>query len=130
MISRDKPLPPWSRLALWLAWIAIAAVGAVGLADKRGVVVGVVAAIVYGPLSPALVLAWGRTTALSKRLQTLYVWMLYPLWLPAALFVWIAYQTRLPAAICLLIALLAGLLAGLLVELGLRRRRARQQNSL
>jgi MFS superfamily sulfate permease-like transporter len=115
--GRSKP-PTWFRLIGCLALIAVAA----GLVAKRGVVVGVVAAVVYGLIGLSQLLAWERMTDWSKRHPLLDSLIIVPL-----LFLAVAYFTKLSVAICVLIALLAGLL---LVALGLVRRRARQRNAL
>ena len=78
------------------------------------------AAVVYGSIALATLLAWERTTAWSKRHPLLDSLIIVPL-----LFLAIAYVTSLSIGLCVLIALLAGLL---LVGLSavLRGRRANQ----
>jgi hypothetical protein len=78
------------------------------------------AAVVYGSIALATLLAWERTTAWSKRHPLLDSLIIVPV-----LFLAIAYVTSLSTGLCVLIALLAGLL---LVGLSavLRGRRANQ----
>ena len=95
---------------------------AIGFAAKRGVVVGVVAAVVYGALTLSLLLAWERVAAWSKRHPLLDGLIIVPL-----LFLAVAYCTKLSIAICVVIALVGGLF---LVPLTLLRRRARRRNGL
>jgi hypothetical protein len=115
LAGREQP-PTWFRLLSALALTAVAA----GLATKRGATVGIIAAVVYGSIALATLLAWERTTAWSKRHPLLDSLIIVPL-----LFLAIAYVTSLSIGLCVLIALLAGLL---LVGLSavLRGRRANQ----
>lgn len=115
--GRSKP-PVWFRLICCLSLIAAAA----GVFAKRGVVVGVVAVIVYGLLSLSCLLAWERVRDWSKRHPLPDSLVIVPL-----LFVALAYVTRLSTVICILIAAIAG---PLLMAPAYARRRARQRNSL
>jgi hypothetical protein len=111
--GRAEP-PPGLSLLVLLVCIAVAA----ALAVKRGVVVGALAAVVYGGIGLST-LAWQRTANWSKRHRLLDSLLIIPL-----LFFAIAYITKLPTGICLLIALLAGLA---LVGLSAALRHARQR---
>jgi hypothetical protein len=98
MTGRSKP-PTWFRLIGCLLLIAVVA----GVVVKRGVVVGTVAAVVYGPLGLSQLLAWERTRDWSKRHPVLDNLIVVPL----------------------LISFLAGLL---LVALSLLLRRTRRRS--
>jgi hypothetical protein len=106
MIGRSKPLPLWSRLVLCLFYIAYVVTATVGLFDKRGAVIGVVAAVVYGLVIPVFLLAWRRMTAWSKRYQMLFICTFSLIW-AGVLFRMVAYQTK-PAHRYLLVDRTAG----------------------
>jgi hypothetical protein len=89
---------------------------ALGLAGRRGWVVGVVAAILYGLIAVPPAISWTRSVAWSRR---------HPLTDGAALgplaFLLLAYVTRWPLWVCVLLGL-AGVGVG--VVRGMQRRKA------
>jgi hypothetical protein len=125
--SLDQGLPSWitgrSRPPVWFRLIGCLGLtaAAAGLFAKRGVVVGVVAVVVYGLLSLSYLLAWERVRDWSKRHPLLDSLVIVPL-----LFLALTYGTRLSTVICVLIAAIAG---PLLAAPAYARRRARQRNS-
>lgn len=112
-MGRAQP-PLWFRLLGVAALTAAAA----ALGVRRGVAVGIIAAVVYGSIALSTAAAWQRTAAWSKRHPLLDSLLIVPL-----LFLAVAYLTNLSIGLCVVIAALAGaLLVGLSAVL--RRRRS------
>ncbi len=103
LTGRAQP-PLWFRLLGVVAFTAAAA----GLSLKRGAAVGIIAAVVYGSIALANLVAWQRTRAWSKQHPVLDSLLIVPL-----LFLAIAYLTDLSIGGCVAATALAGaLLAG------------------
>jgi hypothetical protein len=100
LTGRSKP-PTWYRIFVFLLMLGLI----IALFFKRGIVVGVVAAVVYGYLALVALLRWDWMTGWSKRHPTLDRLLFIPL-----LFLTVAYISKIPTLICVLIAVLGGLL--------------------
>ncbi len=100
LTGRSKP-PTWYRIFGFLVMLGIIA----AYFFKRGIVVGVIAAVIYGYLALAALLRWDWMMGWSKRHPTLDRFLFIPL-----LFLVVAYISKLPTLICALIAVLGGLL--------------------
>ena len=98
-LTGEAQPPLWFRLIGAVLFIALPA----GLWVKRGVAVGLVAAIVYGFIALSTLLAWQQISAWSKRHPLLDGLIVVPL-----LFLAVAYLTHLSTGVCVLIAVLAG----------------------
>jgi hypothetical protein len=93
------PLAPWQKVAL-----AVLALGLpVAIAAKRGWLIGVVAAAVYGGMAFACILRWDRVQAWSLRHPLVDSAFIVPV-----LFLALAYITSLSTALCIVISILAG----------------------
>ena len=113
LTGRAKP-PMWFRLLGVLAFSSLTA----GVAVKRGMVLGVVAAVFYSLPVLALV-QWPPIMQWSKRHP-----LLESLSCVSFLFLFLTLITKLSAVICLLIAFLAGLPV---VSLGAAKRHNRSR---
>lgn len=90
LTGRAQP-PMWFRLLSVVALTAAAA----ALGVRRGVAVGIIAAVVYGSGALACAAAWQRTVAWSKQHPLLDSLLIVPL-----LFLAVAYLTDLPIGLC------------------------------
>jgi len=109
--------PKWVRLLAVPAF----ALSALGLASKRGWLVGVIAAIVYGSIALPMAVAPGGLIAWSRRHPIVDGSIFGPL-----LFLALAYITSWPIWLCLLVGLVGVLLGAIL---GRRRGRLQQGRS-
>ncbi len=100
LTGRSKP-PTWFRLLGFLIML----VAIVEIFFKRGIAVGIVAAVVYGHLALLALLRWERMKIWSKHHPVLDSLLVVPL-----IFLAVAYISKIPTLICLLIAIPGGLL--------------------
>lgn len=109
--------PRWVRLVA----VPVFALLVLGLASKRGWLVGVIAAIVYGAIALPVAVTPGGLVAWSRRHPVVDGSMMGPL-----LFLALSYLTSWPIWTCLLVGLVGVLLGAIL---GRRRGRLRLERS-
>ena len=93
-------MPVWGRIAL----VVVAILMTIEASRMRGIVGGLVAALVYGSMALRSVLDRGRPATWGRRHPVLDSLFFIPL-----LFLALAYVTDLSSGLCLLIAVAAGI---------------------